>query len=136
MDIKMNKIRLLILAKFLDTVPEHKFDLNSWRTTSVGVSLSFKNGAVSNKQLANMDCGTAGCAVGWACAIPEFQAQGLTWNEKGRSPEFLDYWSWIAVEAFFELSASQSAQLFEAERYREGARGPKDVAGAIRNLVA
>lgn len=52
--------RLLRLADFLDTVPPEQFDYNIWfNGTALG------------------ECGTTACALGWATAIPEFQALGL-----------------------------------------------------------
>lgn len=55
--------RLLVLAEFLETVPDEKLSLSSWSEGD--------------------NCGTTGCALGWACMIPEFRAAGLGFNKSG-----------------------------------------------------
>lgn len=62
----MNKERLLILADFLDTVPEDRFDMRRW------ADAGFSDGK----------CGTRACALGWACTILEFQQLGLYLEEQ------------------------------------------------------
>lgn len=60
---KVHAQRLLKLAKFLDELPEERFDLATW------VGRSWKG-----KQ--DLSCGTTACALGWACTIPEFRKLG------------------------------------------------------------
>lgn len=125
----MYKTRLLLLADALETrIPREKFDLHGWR--------SWLN--VSDDALLH-ECNTTGCAVGWACALPEFQAQGLHWNrgwpaletENGRSTD------WRAVEDFFEISADEANRLFTAHSYPKTHRkDPLAVAQRIRELVS
>lgn len=86
----MNKERLNKLADFLDTVPEAKFDLETWRVNAQGREAFDES--TDNDHLLNLDCGTRGCAVGWACAMPEFQAQGLTWGLRGPTVPNYDGW--------------------------------------------
>lgn len=56
--------RLLVLADFLDTLPPERFDYNRW----VGCDWAGRP---------DLSCGTTACALGWACAMPEFQALGV-----------------------------------------------------------
>lgn len=116
----MNKERLTRLADFLRTVPDHKFNLGSWRRDEDGHE-GYRT-TTSNAQLLDLDCGTAGCAVGWACAMPEFQTQGLNWGAFG--PEFKTCGGWNAVREFFDLSGDEAFHLFGESRYDES-RGAK-----------
>jgi hypothetical protein len=130
MAIKMNKIRLLILANFLDNVPLNKFNLESWRD---GWSKGWYKGytGVTDQDLTDVSCGTTGCAIGHACAIPEFIQEGLVW--KG-CPVYGHYEAWEAVHNFFEISPSMARTLFSDALYSQGGQGPKDVAKRIRAL--
>jgi hypothetical protein len=104
----MNTKRLLILAAFLETVPEHKFDLEDWRDTGLERLTSGEriNGDyTTDEKLLNNSCGTTGCAIGWACTIPEFIEDGFTWD--GSSPLLTNsdtkLYEWFAVEEFFSI---------------------------------
>ncbi|MGJ7541552.1 hypothetical protein [Variovorax sp. LT1R16] len=130
----MNKDRLLLLAEKLETVvPAAKFNLQHWRSTY---------GADSDAQLLNDECGTTGCAIGWACAMPEFIEQGLYWNarafEPGLNTNGLHFGNWRAVEVFFGLNHVQSGHLFSSSYYPEEkqAQTPDQVANRIRALIA
>lgn len=128
----MNKERLTKLADFLDTVPEHKFDLESWRSDSTGDE-SWE-ALVDDAHLLNFDCGTTGCAVGWACVMPEFQAEGLAWGVWG--PTATGYSGWFAVMDFFGLKRVDAEYLFSGSEYDDDAKKPTDVAARIRELTA
>jgi hypothetical protein len=121
----MSRKRLLILANFLDTVPEEKFNLESWRDCS-----PFSNR--SDDALLDTACGTTGCAVGWACVIPELKAEGLSWQD---NPQYMKYSSWLAVQRFFDISDEVSQVLFSDSKYSLHHRGPKNVANRIRNYL-
>jgi hypothetical protein len=143
----MNTKRLLILATFLETVPEHKFDLMNWRDTgleklTLGERLS--GDYMSNEKLLNNSCGTTGCAIGWACTIPEFIKDGFTWS--GLCPILTDNskewrgWSkeWYGLDAilnFFNIDESTTFHLFEDNSYDDDKSGSKDVANRIREVV-
>jgi len=58
------KDRLLRLADFLDKLSPEKFAFSSW----VGKTW---------QGLPDLSCGTTACGLGWASAMPEFQALGL-----------------------------------------------------------
>jgi hypothetical protein len=137
----MNTKRLLILADFLETVPEHKFDLMNWRDTgleklTLGERLS--GDYMSNKKLLNNSCGTTGCAIGWACVIPEFIEDGFIWS--GNYPLLNDnskeWYGFDAVLNFFSIDESTSEYLFEYNSYDYDKSGSKDVANRIREVVS
>jgi hypothetical protein len=148
----MNTKRLLLLAAFLETVPEHKFGLRDWRESHElsddenYVSLSELNASLSNKSLMNHSCGTTGCAIGHACTIPEFIKDGFTW-EYGSvwgdwGPVLTDCSNkplcagWYAVEYFFSIDKVTSEYLFEHTSYDNDKSGSKDVANRIREVVS
>lgn len=56
--------RLLRLAAFLEQLPPDRFDYSVW------VGRDWKGAT-------DLSCGTTACALGWATAMPEFQALGL-----------------------------------------------------------
>ena len=107
----MNKERLTVLANHLRTVAPENFDLSRW------------------------SCGPVGCAVGHACTIPEFQAEGLrlSWA-RPHPPEYAGSSSWPAVRAFFGLTSEQADSLFDSEHYPPRA-GPDNVADSIDEFV-
>lgn len=109
----MNKDRLRKLADHLDTVAPEKFDLSNW------------------------SCGTTACAVGHACTMPEFQMEGLSTslNTWGRFPKYLEYDSWDAVEAFFDLTHHQARYMFADWCYPSDEQSPSHVAARVRSMV-
>lgn len=135
----MNIQRLQALATFLRTVPQRHFDLQSWRSSADG------DEEVTDADLASLHCGTTACAVGWACSLPEFQAQGLTWgtdeNYTGGYPIFTlpdmpDYHSgWNAVEEFFDISYPTAEYLFSADEYPEVYPGMATSATAVADRI-
>jgi hypothetical protein len=122
----MNKKRLLILANFLDNVPYKKFDLSEWRDSDS----PFSNR--SDEALLDPACGTTGCAIGYACAIPELKAEGLDWQIV---PQYKTYSSWLAVQKFFDISDEASQVLFSESKYPLHQRGPRHVAARIRTYL-
>lgn len=134
----MNKQRLLILADALRTrIPADKFDLTVWRKQSDETD---EDGALeenaSDEELLNQ-CGTAGCAVGWACALPEFKEEGLSWCEGSANPLFTvpktQYGGWEAVEAFFDIDYKQARSFFGSESHPRNAK-PEVVAAKIEEF--
>ena len=134
----MNIQRLQTLAAFLRTVSQEHFDLRSWRS-SVGCEYA------SDEDLTTLQCGTTACAVGWACSMPEFQAQGLTWGTDGISPAGYPVYaptetkecsaSWEAVEEFFDISYNTAEHLFASDKYAENATAVQ-VADRIEEVIA
>lgn len=114
----MNKERLITLADYLETVPSARFNMNTWGT--------------------DPECGTAGCAMGHACQIPEFSATGLRLIEKGDGdyiPEFGRHAEYMAAAAFFDLEYMQAISLFSPDCYRAARPRPTTVARRIRRLA-
>lgn len=91
------------------------------------------------------DCGTAACAVGHACSLPEFQQEGLyagcsQITRRGLVPSFDSEQGWDAVQLFFHLTYSQAKWLFgesayESESDEEGMIEPSAVATRISSLI-
>lgn len=124
--------RLLVLAEFLETkVPREKFDMAYWSSTA---RLD--------------DCGTVGCACGWATTLPEFAALGLRLGpsiDPPRMPAFPNEATilfdgrrgFYAIGAFFDLSWGEARLLFDhnsmPDRFRHDI---PQVAARIRAFVA
>jgi len=151
--------RLELLATALETMPEErKFYMGDWveetktKWNEKGVML-----------LPEQFCGTAVCAFGHACTMPEFRAEGLSVRAHilfsgygGFAPAFEDKTGFEAAELFFGLTTDEAWELFDPERYFDSYRfnsddseddddsyvaevmaiTPLDVAGRIRDLVA
>lgn len=91
-------------------VPDEAVDLRHWR----------RNGTHTNEQLlANvgpnaLGCGTAACAVGWACAYPEFNKQGLTYVDRMPTLRLRgqQHNNWEAVFRFFGVNQNEAFFLF------------------------
>lgn len=132
----MNRDRLLRLAAHLDTLPAESFDMGHW--------------GVWNPR----GCGTVCCALGHACSIPEFAAEGLTLEfgtdrEPDEAGELAlvvlkrgNLWyatGYRAASALFDIPAQLSRDIFDPGSYAdavpEGIR-PADVARRIREVVA
>jgi hypothetical protein len=101
--------RLKHLTTVLKEVPPERFDLWGW------------------------DCGTAACAVGWACRDPQMQDEGL--RMFNGIPHYKGLSAWPAVEAFFDLPEYEAAQLFMASRYKQDPATPQDVIARIEKLL-
>lgn len=131
----MNRERLLRLADHLDTLPAESFDMGHW--------------GVLNPR----GCGTVCCALGHACFIPEFAAEGLRLDfgtdqepdDAGELAMVVLYrgglWyatGYRAAAALFDIPARLAHDLFDPARYDAVPEDihPRDVAGRIRDLVA
>lgn len=108
--------RLAQLAAFLDNVPDDRFDIMFW----------WKSDHLT------------GCAIGWACQLPEFQAQGLEYKEGySQAPYFKGLWAFDAIMGFFDVDLAGAFHLFTVMGYEYNflVKGP-DVAGQIRRYLA
>ena len=120
--------RLLMLADFLETVPEKKFDITVWRYA--------KNSRpdISDENLTT-ECGTVACAVGWACALPEFRKMGL-WYDFYPIYQIpgteMKYEAWGAIQQFFDLDLGQSMCLFHSSAYGKERGTRENVVSRIR----
>ena len=114
------KDRLTKLGDFLATVPPERFDLGNWRNKGQGG----RDSDIDDEAL-RTGCGTTGCAIGWACTIPEFKDAGLSYIGYPVLGDGLR--GFQAVEEFFGLSHMEAMYLFSSRRYKDNA-GPDDVA--------
>lgn len=141
---RSGKERLHALAKFLRTVPESKFDLNSWADFKRNAQI--RPGTLTAETI-KATCGTTACAVGWCGSLPEFQAEGFRIKlENGEAyPVWKHHTQWKAVEEFFELGRDSAHHLFSPDRYeeevdpeteeRQSIATPSDVADRIDELL-
>ena len=82
---------LLALADKLEQVPTEDFSLTHWR------------------------CGSVACAIGWACTLPEFQAEGLQLIHG--QPQFRNFTSWTAVKRVLGVDVDTALGLFSEHAY-------------------
>lgn len=82
----------------------------------------------SDKSLADHECATSACAVGWCCQDPWFQEQGLSLHTELvhdienfylSYPVFFGLQEWHAVRSFFGIDESTARFLFCEESYGE-----------------
>ena len=139
--------RLLRLADFLDTVPDERFDFGVWAGQDWGGK-------------ADLSCGTVACALGWATALPEFQALGMRLARAGdgniavTTSRAKPIATWIAsveaADAVFGLDDDEVEHQFtptddeeedlDDDDYGSDGRlssdaGPRDVAEHIRRFL-
>ena len=109
--------RLRALYAMIAGIPEERIELETWRSRSVNSHDPNWGKEVTNKDLLSQDCGTLACAVGWACAHPEFQKQGLRWDGGPiyRRRDGLRRFGWEAVESFFGIHYGLAKFLFSVE---------------------
>lgn len=135
----MNKERLLYLAGFLETstAPQERFDFTEWCNYIDG------RGDEDGSRPQNIldDCGTTGCAIGYACSIPDFIKQGLRLSFSG-APIFEDkdgtcWHHFEAAEKFFDLDSIDTKFLFDPHSNHLGNEATaQEVAQHIRKFVA
>lgn len=113
---KETKQKLSKLAQFLDKkVPADRFNLVEWWIHTPG-------------------CGTVGCAVGWACQIPEFKKEGLKLLNNC-SPCYNSLTSWSGVASFFNLNMEEATYLFLGSAYLYNKQKKTHVIKRIREFV-
>lgn len=111
----MNTERLLKLAEFLETkVEPGRFDIKCWRRGDLN------------------ECGTAGCAFGWATVC--FAADGLVFSNG--EPTFGTAYGFDAADDFFDIDSEESWDLFDSDSYCNEEVSPQMVATRIRQMVA
>lgn len=114
------------LAAFLDTLPDDYLCLDGW----------YRHGkqqvpVIVSDVVLPPECGTAACAVGWACCLPAFNAEGLVRDID--SPKFGDLLGWPAVRRFFGLYREEAYYLFKTSAY-VCSPSPQTVAQRIRSI--
>lgn len=138
------KNRLLLLASFLEQLPDEKFDFRSWVSTNWDGK-------------SEIGCGTTACALGWATTLPQLADAGLmlvkTPGSSGigmvclrNSVDMVDDHSpFLASKEVFNLSREEHKLLFTPSFYNDDVHGfpllkPSataiDVMNQIRAFVA
>jgi hypothetical protein len=123
----MDQEKLLRLADFLEILPDERFNLKRW----------------SQDHFEPTACETTACACGWASVIfPELALKPVKFNTGRKSIYFTDkdnieYFGWIAIEKFFDLTQEEANDLFFVDSYRECNIEPsrKNVIKRIREFV-
>lgn len=137
----MNAQRLLLLADFLEKLPPEQFDYEVW------VGSAWKGDPT-------LSCGTPACALGWATAMPEFQALGLRLTKQhGSSHCYIStadsdaevtthgdtYRTSLAAACdIFEIGFEDAEYLFSPESFPDNPRydaSPKEVAQHIKDYI-
>ena len=125
----MNKVRLLKLADYLDTLSTNSshFDMGSWAFSYTPDS---KIG----------ECGSAGCALGYATNIfPELHLEWIK-SKNGMytgNITFDDSAGFLAAAKFFDLRNYESVKIFSYTNYPNPSRNitPQDVSRKIREMI-
>lgn len=106
--------RLAALADLLETVPDDRFDM-SWFHSRLG------NGSPEGVAELRDECGTAGCALGWATTLfPSLGGEG---------------W-WDYVNRVFGLPVSEEAWSWMfSDWWRDWDNTPRGAAARIRHLL-
>jgi hypothetical protein len=124
-----HKKRLAKLAKVLLRVPREKFCMSVWYgyTTELGTPRSL---TPSDSPKA-FPCGTAGCALGWACIVPSFYKAGLRLVEG--LPDYKGYSTYEAAGFFFGLSEGEAKFLFHSSNHGTAKDAAKRIGIVLRN---
>lgn len=109
--------RLRDLYAMIVGIPERKIYLGVWRTGKFDKADGAPDAITAHE--AAHDCGSTACAVGWACAYPKFQEQGLRFHRATYGydvPVFTEhqtrYQNFAAVQEFFGLTLHEAHGLF------------------------
>jgi hypothetical protein len=98
--------RLQLLCDRFEKDTKHKVVMHCWSTAS-GRQIRDKN-----------FCGTSCCLLGFACSIPELQAEGLCLDNWPAIPTFNGAIGYRAAELFFSLAPATVQRLFNSHSYR------------------
>lgn len=121
---------LNVLQNFMDSpIPKSRLDMNLWQ----------QDGFSAN------DCGTRACALGWACTIPQLQAQGLRmrkarthYGDSVSTPCIAEATGALdSARKLFGLKEEESLYLFQQNGPASGRTwdDPAEVAEAIRSVM-
>jgi hypothetical protein len=139
-DITTGAGRLMHLADVLDKVPVDRFALDTWVMRPAFEGHTYTPHSwnvahdVSSENREEGECGFAGCAVGWACTVPEFNALGLgigvdgstNWGSSTPVPSLDGSINWDAVEKFFNLTSAGAQQLFDITHWAGPGVSPEE----------
>jgi hypothetical protein len=153
MEMRIDRLQVLqVLLEELaaDEVKRKHFNLAQWIGEPFSDTL-FAAGSRDSFEAAGMivgktinaaevlECGFAGCAIGWAGMCPTFKKQGFRIEIDECDdivPTFGLWHHWEAVEVFFGLAPLQAVSLFAAQSYTDSQHGdPLAVARRIEELL-
>ena len=111
----IQKKRLLLLADFLDNLPEEKaehFHMSCWYWNHAANQGNRPKHIVRPKDLKH--CGTSACALGWATLMPAFKNLGVRLRADGSFKVGRNKgWGHEASKRLFGLSYDDHLHLFE-----------------------
>lgn len=116
------KFRMLALATFLDELPPDRFDYSKW---------SYKrdrDGFVRDTNTLG-ECGTVGCALGWATTMPLFRELGMFFEDACPSMPGNKYGINAAMEVF-NIEAWEANLCFMPCTYGITMASPKEKASS------
>ena len=123
-----SKNRLLKLADFLDNLPPKRFNYAYWVSNTNYEVPTFN------------ECGTVGCALGWATTIPSFKKLGLKMDTN--EPFISGAYGLMAGAYLFGISFFEAKYLFVPMQWLnvlpigpDFNTSPKEVANHIRRFV-
>ena len=128
MNRETSRARLVKLAEFLKTVPEDRFDMSTW---------VWLRGRLPKHIDERESCGTGGCALGWATAIPEFRkATGIriAGHRIFDYPEVRDRYGGVGVEAgarLFGIHLDAAEWLFSGGPHVHAETTPEEMSEVI-----
>lgn len=127
----INFENLEILEKGLRKVNTKRFDLYYWRVgKGRNVDMFIPDG-----HLLNPRCRSTGCAIGWACAMPEFREQGLWFDPSNFKPRYNGSVGFGACMELFNISLSQAYYLFALYSYEAGQGTLENVITRIHEFI-
>lgn len=124
-----------MFAKRLEILAEHLERIAVLQEAGVNRARKFS----MEHWFSEQSCGTAACAMGEACFIPELQDLGLFLDFKYGvligTPNFQGYTGFRAAAEFFDITYSDAEHLFAAAKYSRQ-EDPAIVARCIRTFIA
>lgn len=112
--------RVLLLAELLEQrVKPDDFEMDTWVWPDKDDvdTLDWQDAA---ERWTPEKCGTAGCAIGHACEMPEFKALGLVKDPLNGAPKFqpTDAYGFSAIQDLFGMSHGDASALFTPPLYQ------------------
>ena len=122
--LKEHKENLLKLADKLETVPENQFHMDDYRVEPTEDGPGDSKGISDVLVNPDIDCGTSGCAIGWAPVVPGLEAleDDATWS--GYAARVFGVCEWDADFAFMFSSS-----------WKDKDNTPKGAAKRIRYFI-
>jgi hypothetical protein len=125
----MKKTELLMLADFIEAIPDEGWDFNIWAERPKGTNINLG------------ECGTVGCALGYTAILfpNSFFLHWRTYGDYDRASvrDYRGEANLYAASLFFEISQEKVARIFTMDGYHDVEHASqKMVAENIREIVA